>query len=306
MLSNIAVAFDSKGRPQQLTGKAEADWRDGVKTSTTLRSKWLDIDAITGGQTRSMPLRALQLLSGGNIDLASLGGSGTSKLEITVEQANLGGEVASNLNVRVSNANDELRVDRISAALPGGTLLRADGTIGNKGDGDAPWQGDILLNGSSLDRFLNWASPNFLKAEGRAGGAFRIIGQTKYAAKQFELSEARVRLAGHESTGTLSYRWDKTPVLAVDWNGEILDLSGFGTNLREPQSLANLLGITKTSGPRNVRDRQPPQQRKSQFAPASKQGSGRHGHHQQSRYPARKIRQRCPDWTKPNDVGPRT
>ena len=243
-LSNIAISFDSKGRPQQLTGKAEADWRDGVKTSTTLKSKWLDIDAITGGQTKSMPLRALQLLSGGNIDLATLSGGGTSQLEITVEQANLGGEVASNLNVRVSNASDELRLDRVSAALPGGTLLRADGTIG-QGDGDRPWRGYILLNGSSLDRFLNWANPKLLKAEGRAGGAFRIVGRFKYAAQQFELADARVRLAGHESAGRLNYRWGKTPELAVDWNGETLDLSGFGTNLREPQSLAELLGIAK-------------------------------------------------------------
>ena len=246
-LNNIAVAFDSKGRPQQLTGKAEADWRDGVKTSTTLNSKWLDIDAITGGQTSSMPLRALQLLSGGSIDLSTLGGGGTSKIEISVEQANLGGEVASDLNVKISNANGDLRLDRISAALPGGTFLRADGTI-TKAKDDTTWQGDILFNGSSLDRFLNWASPKFVQTQGRAGGAFRLIGQFKYTGEQFELSEARVRIAGHESTGKLNYRWSKTPELAVDWTAETVDLTGFGTNLRDPQSLAQLLGLSKPAG----------------------------------------------------------
>ena len=178
-LSDIAIAFDSKGRPQQLTGKAEADWRDGVTTSTTLKSKWLDIDAITGGKTSSMPLQALQLLSGGNIDLAAPSGGGTSKLNIAIEQANLGGEVASDLDVRLSNANGELRLDRIAAALPGGTRLRADGTVGQD-KANAPWQGHVLLSGSSLDRFLNWARPDLVKVDGRAGGAFRIAGQIKY------------------------------------------------------------------------------------------------------------------------------
>ena len=237
-LSNIAVSFDSAGRPQQITGSAQAAWQSGLTVTGALSSKWLDIDAITSGKSQKNPIAALQLIKGGAL---SLGSTGRRTFALNVEQANLGGDVISSLGIRVMQQADVVQVETLRASLPGRTRLHAQGLI-RREDADE-WRGNVLLQGASLQRFAAWARPDLPSFKGRATGSFALDGTIVRAKQSISVSNATVDFAGGTSTGGLTYAWGDTPKLAADLDADRLDISGIGSGALHPTGLARLLGL---------------------------------------------------------------
>lgn len=236
-LNDITVSFDSAGRPQMLTGQARADWQDQLAVTGALNSKWIDLDAISRARTRQNPFMALQMLAGGAFDLA---GTGRGRFDISIEQANLGSEVVSALRVRVTQAGDVVRVDRISAALPGRTQLRADGIV-QSDDKGAAWSGHLLLRGASLKRFLAWARPDAVDVDGRAAGTFEFDGRVDWQPTAINFSQATATFAGGTLRGSLDYAWGKTRRLVIDGETARIDLTGIADDLLAPANLSALV-----------------------------------------------------------------
>ncbi|MEM8974954.1 MAG: AsmA family protein [Pseudomonadota bacterium] len=238
-LSDMSVSFDSAGRPQLLVGAARATWDGGLKLSSKLSSQWLDLDAISAGKTRKSPIEALAFLTGDAIDT---GPQGSSNLQIELEQASLGGEVVSGLNVRLLEKAGKFHVDHISALLPGRTQFRANGQVrmlesGLGGDGQ------LLLNGRSLDKFLGWLQLETGELKGRAAGAFEFSADVSVAPKKVAISDARMRFASGDSRGSFEFDWSETPRIKLQADGDHIDVSGLGARLLAPESIAYVLGI---------------------------------------------------------------
>ncbi|MEM6499247.1 MAG: AsmA family protein, partial [Pseudomonadota bacterium] len=238
-LSDMSVSFDSAGRPQLLVGAARATWDGGLKLSGKLSSQWLDLDAISSGKTRKSPIEALAFLTG---EAINTGPNGSSNLQIELEQTSLGGEVVSGLNVRLLEKAGKFQVDHISALLPGRTQFRANGQVRMLENG-LGGEGQLLLNGRSLDKFLGWLQLETGELKGRAAGAFQFSADVAVALKKVAISDARMRFANGDSRGSFEFDWSGTPRIKLQADGDHIDVSGVGARLLAPESIAYVLGI---------------------------------------------------------------
>ncbi len=238
-LDQLTISFDSAGRPQQLAGNITTTWQDQLTIAGRLRSKWLDLDAITGNRTRELPFRAIELLAGGGFDI---GADGNSRIEVEIDQANLGGEIVSGLGVRIVHADNEIRVDRVIAGLPGRTRLRADGLLRMTAPG-LEWQGHALVDGHNFGQFLKWAWPGGLEVSGKSAGKFTLSSDLSYLPGKVEFNNALTTIASRTSRGSATYSYAARPLLTVDWQGDSIDLSGFGDRVLSNENIAALLGF---------------------------------------------------------------
>ena len=243
-LSDMAISFDSAGRPQLLVGAAQATWEGGLKLSSKLSSKWLDLDAISGGKTAKSPVEALAFLTGDALDT---GPNGQANFQLELGQASLGGEVVSALNIRLVEKAGKVYVDHISGQLPGRTQLRANGQVRVLENG-LGGSGQLLLNGGSLDKFLGWLQLEAGELKGRAAGAFQFSADVAVKPKNVTIANARMRFAAGISRGSFEFDWNKTPRIKLQADGEHIDVSGLGSRLLAPESIAYVLGVGQADG----------------------------------------------------------
>ncbi len=239
-LGEVVVSFDTAGRPQQLTGQLRATWPEELQIKGRLTSKWLDLDAITGGRTTADPLRVFSIMSAGTASKRA--SNGASEIDFVIEQANLGGQVASALAATLVQAGDELRVERVRANLPGEAKLHAGGSF-TEPSGIPTWQGHAVIRGSNFASFSEWMWPGRLTVAGSAAGKFGFSAEIITAPTAFEVSDAAVEIAGRTSRGSVKYNWSKKPLLTVDWSADSVDLSGFGGRVLSNESLGRLFGL---------------------------------------------------------------
>ena len=238
-LGDMSVSFDSAGRPQLLVGAAKATWDGGLRVSSQLSSKWLDLDTISSGKTTQSPAKALAFLAG---DVLDTGPRGQSRLDLELDQVSLGGEVVRGLNIRLIENAGQARVDHISALLPGRTRLRANGQIVMHQDG-LGGSGQLLLNGRSLEKFLGWLRLDAGELKGRAAGAFEYASDVSVRQKKVRISNARMRFATGDSRGSFEFDWSGTPRIKLQADGNHMDMSSLGSRLLAPESIAYILGV---------------------------------------------------------------
>lgn len=243
-LSDIEISIDSVGRPQQLKGHIEADWTEEFSMTGQLQSEWLDIDTITGGKTQNAAYRIFEILADSRTVNKKLADS--TRIDLSVEQAIIAGETISEISARLFRSNGEIRVERLSANLPGQTKLRMNGGFPvstNKYN----WQGHTLVRGDNFKQFSEWLWPGESTVTGTAAHDFEFSGTIRSSPEEVEFSNAHINLAGYSSEGLLRYNWMQKPVLTLDWSADILDLSGFGDNILSNRNLAYLLGFGKSA-----------------------------------------------------------
>lgn len=239
---DMAVSFDSEGRPQLLVGNAKATWQDKLRVDGRLASRWLDLDSMFGIAPGESPLRAMERLAAARFGIA-----GHTTLDISVEQANLGGEAISGLLVRLGRMGDKLSLRRIQAALPGGTTLAGDGELSGSPK-RLVFDGHTTLTGASLQRFAAWAKAPLPGLSGRAAGKFSLETAIKWRGRAVDLSGLAASIGGGRLSGTVTFDWSENAALDVDGVIEDLDLTGFGTNLLDPDKLIALLRPGKGQG----------------------------------------------------------
>ncbi len=244
-MDDVVISFDSAGRPQQLAGQLRTTWQDELNIEGRLKSKWLDLDAITGGRTKQDPLQAMWLISDGGTAIAS--GRGKSAIQFEIEQANLGGAVASALAVTFVRTGGEVRAERVRANLPGRARLRAEAVLATA-DGVAGWQGHAMIRGANFARYSQWMWPEKFKVDGTAAGAFEFSADIATAPAAFEINRAMLKIAGRRSHGSIKYDWTKKPLLTVDWSADSLDLSGFGDDALSNANLTHVFGLKPRPG----------------------------------------------------------
>lgn len=220
-LDDISISFESVGQPQLIVGGAQATWADALSIELNLSSRWLDLDRIAVSSASQSPFdTARDFLSA---LLQALPAEADSKLRFDLDQANLGGEAVSGIRLEVARSKGMLFVKDLRASLPGGARLALDGTVADveKARG---FQGELALRGTSLARFLNWASNDPAVAEAvRNEGPFSVQGRLGLGKSSIELTDVGAEIGGTPLSGGVRYSTGERTRLAVVLEGHEID-----------------------------------------------------------------------------------
>ena len=229
-LSNLTLAFERQGRPQILTGEAEIDLGTVSNVRAALAAKWLDLDQLIGAGPAGTP-PASEPRHGpvsGLITLATrLNGftpdQGRADLTLDVEQANLGAEPVSGLRVVLSGRGGETDIQELRIGLPGGARADLKGLMTGSGE-ETAFNGDIVLRGSSLARFLGWATAGGFVLDPARDGRFAMRSKLAASPGGVLAREFVGELAGTIVQGELGYRWGARREVSMLVEGPLVDL----------------------------------------------------------------------------------
>lgn len=254
-LANLNLAFERQGRPQILTGEATIDLSRSVSVDARLAAKWLDLDQVIGAapipgqaavtQTQG-PVEGLlslaQRLNGFSPD------QGQASLVLEVEQANLGREAVSGLRMALAGKGAETDIREFRLGLPGGSQADIKGLMTGSGV-ETSFDGDVVLRGASLGRFLTWVSGGGIALDAARDGAFAMRSKISASPGAVAAREFTGELAGTIMQGELGYRWQSRPEVSVLIEGPRVDLRPiFGAALTSRASLVDLLTAASAFG----------------------------------------------------------
>ncbi len=225
-VDDITLAFEHVGQPQLIAGSATADWDDVLNVEMSLSSRWLDLDKVaTAEQTAAGPFDTARNFISAMME--ALPKKANSKVGFDLDQATLGGEAVSNIKLEVARKQGALSLNSLRAGLPGGTKLAMDGAVADAASGQA-FSGDLTLHGTSLARFLDWATKDkALVEELRNEGPFSLQGRLAMSDKGIDLTEAGAEFGGRPITGALHYANKERRRVAVTLEGAEIDAGQF-------------------------------------------------------------------------------
>ncbi len=222
-LDDISISFESVGQPQLITGAAQATWEDALSIDLNLASRWLDLDKIAVSSPSQSPVdTARDFISA---LMQALPTDAESQLRFDLDQANLGNEAVSGIRLEVARSKGMLLVKDLRASLPGGSRLDLDGTVADveKARG---FQGELALRGTSLTRFLNWASKDPAVAETvRNEGPFSVHGRLGLGKSSIDLTEVGAEIGGTPLSGEVHYSSGERARISVVLEGNEIDAS---------------------------------------------------------------------------------
>lgn len=225
---DITFAFENLGQPQLISGSATASWIDTLNIDLNLSSRWLDLDRVA----KSPQQAADPIATGRNFILAIMEGlpkNADSKVSFNLDQATLGGEAVSDIKLDVARNQGTLQLDSLRAGLPGGAKFVLDsGAAADAANGAAAsgqmFRGDIILYGTSLARFLDWAAKDRALADAvRNEGPFSLQGQLAMTEQGIDLTDAGAEIAGRQITGEVHYSKKDRPRFALVLDGAEID-----------------------------------------------------------------------------------
>ncbi len=223
-LSDLALSFEQSGRPQLITGELTAQWRSSLDVIMNLSARWLDLDRIAGAGETAGPLDSIIPLALRLRDL--LPGGGRSRASITIDQANVGREAVSGLQLSLARTDEKLEVETLRLAMPGGSRGELRGVV--SGPPDAPvFEGNASLRGTSVVRFLGWATGNTLPFDAKGDGTFGLRTRLSVGPGRAAAREMVGDLSGTAVSGAAEYRWDGRPEVSVLLEGPQLDARAF-------------------------------------------------------------------------------
>src|SRR5262245_8437740 len=223
-LSDLSLAFEQDGRPQLITGEVKARWRPTLAVEMSLASRWLDLDRIAGVGEGAGPLDSIVPLAAGVRDL--LPGENHSHATFSIDQANIGHEAVSGVHLALVRSADKLAIEELRLGLPGGSRGELKGTIA--GPPEAPvFQGSIGVRGTSLVRFLAWATAGTLTFDPKGDGTFGVRAELALAPGRVSARNIMGDLSGTTIRADAHYRWEGRPELRLKIEGPQLDARPF-------------------------------------------------------------------------------
>jgi uncharacterized protein involved in outer membrane biogenesis len=268
-LADIGLAFDQDGgKPQSLTGQIAARFQGERRIEANLTSRWLDIDRIlgwtpnmsdaaamsqsagqpTGNGARvngSRPLAILRQMSAG---LASLMPSSLpARVTITADSVTLAGDAVNSVRFGLERTGDQLRLKEFRAGFPGSTRVEATGLFPSAAD-PAAFEGDVVLRGANLGRFLNWAGLS-AGADGRNDGAFSLRSLLVTTAQSVSFRDITADLSGTVIGGSFQDDWSKRRQVDMKLEGSTIDLSNLAPGSLDFRAWRSRQQKVKTSAP---------------------------------------------------------
>ena len=223
-LTDLALSFEQDGRPQLITGELKASWREALAVETSLASRWLDLDRIAGAGEGASPLDSIIPLAVGLRDL--LPSESRSRATFAIDQANVGHEAVSGLRLVLTRTDDRLAIEELRLGLPGGSRGELQGVV--TGPPDAPvFDGSIGLRGTSLVRFLGWATAGAVTFDPKGDGTFGVRAQLSISTGRAAARNIVADLSGTAISAEAQYRWEGRPEVTLTLEGPQLDARAF-------------------------------------------------------------------------------
>jgi uncharacterized protein involved in outer membrane biogenesis len=219
-LSNLNLSFEQDGRPQLITGDIKARWNEALAVDMILSSRWLDLDRIAGAAEGASPLDSIVPLAVRMQDL--LPAEGRSRASLSIAQTNIGGEAINGLQLVLARTGDRLEVQELRLGMPGGSRGELQGTVSGPPDATV-FGGTVGLHGTSLARFLAWATGNAVPAEAKGDGPFGIRAQLSISPERMTVRDIVGDLSGTAVYGAVQYGWIGQPQLALALESPRLD-----------------------------------------------------------------------------------
>jgi uncharacterized protein involved in outer membrane biogenesis len=239
--SDLAVSFDSDGRPQLVSGTVTADWRERLKVEARLSSYWLDLDRIVGAGEPALPLDVA--LSSVRYFIALLPLEANARASLSVDQANLAGDALNSLQVAIARTGSVFEIEGLRAGLPGSSRLELTGSL--SGPSEAPlFSGDVSLRGASIARFSAWLSGRAHNAETKSDSGFGFRSRLNLEQGRVVAHDIVGELADTAIAGEASYRWQGHPELTVSLQGARLDTSAILPTTDLADLIRHLMGAT--------------------------------------------------------------
>jgi uncharacterized protein involved in outer membrane biogenesis len=217
----IALFFEQDGKPQFVAGSAHANWREKLIFQASLSSRWLDLDRIADQEGDPSPLETLRRL------MTRLTGSfpanGQMLTSLNIDQVNLGGDVISGFDMALQQTNGDVQLRRLKAALPGGTHVDLKGKL-SRGQEIESFDGELLLRGASLGRFLAWTAKRHSLPETKGDAGFSLQARLSLSPDAIGLKETTAEIAGHTLSGELGYHWKGRKHLALTLDAKRFDM----------------------------------------------------------------------------------
>lgn len=224
-LDDMTLSFERVGQPQLINGSAATTWSDGLAVDLKFASRWLDLDRIASAGANERPLDIASSIVAAATQ--ALPGASNSKLRFDLDQAALGGETVSDIRVQLAGTNGVLVLQELRAGLPGGTRVALDGEVADAVSRKT-FQGDLALRGTSLSRFLSWATKGDKFAEAiQSEGLFSLQGQLGVGDKTIDLVDAIVEAGGNALAGEFHYSGGERSTLALAVEGPEIDARPF-------------------------------------------------------------------------------
>ena len=145
---------------------------------------------------------------------------------ITVEGLRYRGGVVSQVQLDASAENGILRLDRLSALLPGGSDLRLSGDA--KSDGGVPhFQGNVELASNNLRGLLNWLDANPVSIP--AGRLANMVLTTDFSLnpQQARITNLNLRLDSTTIEGAATILLQSRPSFGLALNVDRINLDGY-------------------------------------------------------------------------------
>jgi uncharacterized protein involved in outer membrane biogenesis len=238
-LRDIALNFEQQGQPQLFTGTAEASWRGKVRFAANLGSHWLDLDKMAGAPGDANPLSTARRLATGFASFLPAGADVVARL--VVDQANLGGDLVTGATLAIEHSEAGIRVQELRAALPGGARIDLSGKLLLKeAEG---FDGNLLLRGGHLGRFLSWAARGSLLAAARSDRPFVMNSAVVFAPGKVDLQRVALDLGGSRLRGDLQYGWEGRRQLSLTLDAGRADLSEMLPGQLGPQLVSAILSL---------------------------------------------------------------
>jgi uncharacterized protein involved in outer membrane biogenesis len=237
-LDDVAVMLDQGGPPQLITGSANLVWAEKMRLDVSLASRWLDLDALVGASSDTIPLDAARGFFEGLA--AALPTEAETNAVLEFDQLNLGGEAVSNVRLSASRTNGPLELKGLRANLPGSARLELDGVL-TPGQKVPKLDGTLAVAGQSLLRFLGWGFRHKTIGEGRTDGPFALEGRFALGGNKIELTEAAAEFAGMPLSGDVKYDFGERKRIALSLQGRRIDAAQIRPGILGAGALQNLL-----------------------------------------------------------------
>ena len=269
-LTDIGLAFDQDGsKPQSLTGNIVARFQGERGIEASLTSRWLDIDRILGwapnsgnippgngngglptgngsGGSGSGPLTILRQMSAGLAGL--MPSSLPARVTIAADAVTLAGDAVNSVRFGLERTGDQLRLTEFRAGFPGSTRVEATGLFPSAAD-PAAFEGDVVLRGANLGRFLSWAGLAAPSAEVRNDGAFSLRSLLVTTAQSVSFRDITADLSGTVIGGSFQDDWSKRRRVDMQLEGSTIDLSNLAPGSLDFRAWRGVLRNAKASAP---------------------------------------------------------
>lgn len=223
--------------PLQASGAINASLGDAPSYDVALAVGRLDLDRLLKGITDAEKAKAVRSTSkaGGQKKssavptipaLPAIPGNVTASLAITIEGLKYRSGVVSQVQLDASIEDGALRLERLSALLPGGSDLRLSGD-GSSVDGTPQFDGKVELASNNMRGLLGWldANPTSIPA-GRLANLV-LTSNFNITQQQAQISNMNLRLDGTTVEGAATVLLQARPSFGLALNIDRINLDGY-------------------------------------------------------------------------------